>query len=168
MQGPFVTTDDRADLPLLRISAGPLSRAQAGAIAASPREIGGILVGWWEGEGRAVVHDLLPVPDHYAGHTHYARRHSPAQQQLDDFLRRESVPNAGYIGEWHSHPAPQPPSAIDRGALKDIVRQVRGPVALVVLSLTSGGVVQAHGLLGRPRWLRRAAVEHASIERMSS
>ena len=56
-------------------------------------------------------------------------------------MRTRDDPRCGYVGEWHSHPAPQPPSATDRGALSAIVRQDRKPVALVVLALTREGEV---------------------------
>lgn len=167
MRGPSVITDDRALAPRIRISRRALVEAEARAVSATPHEVGGIVIGWWEGDGIAVVHDLLSVSDPRAGHTHYERRHSPAQQALDDYLQPRSDRNAGYIGEWHSHPAPQPPSAIDRGALSSIVRQVRQPVALVVLSVTEDGKARPHGLIGRPRWPRRATIEIASVETMS-
>lgn len=163
----FVTTDDRAEKPQVRIAEQALTVAEGRALEASPNELGGIMIGWWEGDSTAVVQELLPVPDHQAGWAHYERRHSPAQDVLDDYLRTHHDPRCGYIGEWHSHPAPQPPSSIDRGTLSGIVRQVRRPVALVVLSLTPEGGVAADGLIGRPRWPRRAAIDPAPIERMS-
>jgi integrative and conjugative element protein (TIGR02256 family) len=165
-----VNTDDRAPAPQIRISRRALAQAEARAVSATPHELGGVLIGWWEGDDVAVVDDLLSVPDPRAGHTHYERHHSAAQRALEDYLQSTSDLNAGYIGEWHSHPAPQPPSAIDRGALTSIVRQVRQPVALVVLSVTEDGKVRPHGLIGRPRWPRRprrATIEIALVETMS-
>ena len=86
---------------------------------------------------------------------------------LDVYMRTRDDPRCGYVGEWHSHPAPQPPSSIDRGALSAIVRQDRKTVALVVLALTREGEVTSHGLIGRSRWPRRASIEVAPVERMS-
>jgi hypothetical protein len=166
MRGASVTTDNAVVAPQIRISERALAEAEARAFLATPNEFGGILIGWWEGDAIAVVHDMLSVPDLRAGHGHYERGHSPAQQILDEYLQTMPEPNTGYIGEWHSHPAPQPPSSIDHSALSGIVRQARRPVALVVLSMTPDDEVQPHGLIGRPRWPRRASIEHASIERM--
>lgn len=168
MQGMFVTIGDRAEKPQIRIAEQALAVAEGAALEASPNELGGIMIGWWEGGSTAVVQELLPVPDRRAGRAQYERRHSSAQHVLDEYLRTHNDFRCGYIGEWHSHPAPQPPSSIDRGTLSGIVRQVRRPVALIVLSLTPEGGVAAHGLIGRPRWPRRAAIESAPVERMSS
>ena len=167
MQGPSVTTDDEGTR-VIRVSAQTLADVQGLARAALPDELGGILVGWWEGDDVAVVQALLPVPDTDAGRAHYERKHSPAQQTLDDYLRSGADISSGYIGEWHSHPAPQPPSSIDRGALSAIVRQERRPAALVVLALKAAGATDVHGLIGHPRWPRRAAIKRATIERIES
>lgn len=163
-----MTTDDAVAPPQIHVSDRALTNAEAIALAASPCEVGGILVGWWEGGIVAVVHDFLTIPDHRAGHTHYERRHSVAQQFLDEYLGTGAGANAGYIGEWHSHPAPQPPSSIDRETLNGIVWQARHPVALVVLSMALDGAFQTHGLIGHPTWPRRAAIKPATIERMPS
>ena len=162
-----MTTDDQGGEPQVRVAAQALANAERLALDASPHELGGIMVGWWEGDSTAVVQALLPVPDHAAGRSHYERRHSPAQEVLDVYMRTHNDPRCGYVGEWHSHPAPQPPSATDRGVLSAIVRQRRKTVALVVLTLTGEGEVTSHGLIGRPRWPRRASIEVALVERMS-
>lgn len=154
--------------PVVRIVERSLVAAQSLAYAASPNEFGGIMVGWWEGEDLVIVDDLLPIPDHHAGRAHYERRHGTAQRVLDDYMRTRTSPDTGYIGEWHSHPAPQPPSSTDRGTLNAIVRLARRPVALVVLALDRRGEVAAHGLVGRPRWPRRTVIESALVERMGS
>lgn len=162
-----MTTDEAADPLRIRVSDRALVRAEASTLAAAPREIGGILVGWWEAEGDPVVRDLLTIPDRRASHTHYIRRHSAAQQLLDEYLRAGADANAGYIGEWHSHPAPQPPSSVDRATLGAIVRQARHPVALIVVALAPDGTFHSHGLIGRQKRLRRVAIQPALVERMS-
>lgn len=161
-----MTTADRGALVLVRIPEQVMTVAEACVVEASPNELGGILVGWWEGNSVAVVEAMLAVPDWGAGRTHYERKHSPAQEVLDAYRLGRGGPRAGYIGEWHSHPAPQPPSSTDRSALSALVRQERRPVALVVLSLRPEGRMTLHALIGRPRWPRRAAIDTASVERM--
>lgn len=161
-----MTTDEGNRI--IRIAGRPLAEAQGLAHDESPYELGGILVGWWEGHDVAVVRALLPVFDRHAGHDRYERKHSLAQKTLDDYVRSRPDVLSGYIGEWHTHPVPQPPSSIDRGALSAIVRQVRRPIALVVLALNETGVEGVHGLVGRPRWPRRVAIDQAMIERIES
>jgi len=163
-----VTTVDAAGAPQVRVATKALANAERISLDASPHELGGIMIGWWEGDSTAVVQAMLPVPDHSAGRSHYQRRHSLAQEMLDVYMRTRDDPRCGYVGEWHSHPTPQPPSATDRSALSAIVRQDRKAVALVVLALTRGGEVTSHGLIGRPRWPRRASLEVAPVERMTS
>lgn len=161
-----MTTDEGMRVILVQTKA--LADAKVLAQEAMPDELGGILVGWWEHDDVAVVQALLPVPDQHAGRAHYERKHSLAQQTLDEHLRAGGDSSSGYIGEWHSHPAPQPPSSIDRGALSDIVKQERRRAVLLVLALNNAGAVDVHGLVGHPRWPRRAAIEQATIERIES
>lgn len=160
-------TTDRAVDDKIRIGDRTLTVASKHAVNASPNELGGIVLGWWEGEHTVVGHELVPVPDEHAGRAHYERRWARAQQILDDYLRRCDDPRLGYMGEWHSHPVPQPPSSIDRAELRAVTRQFHRPVALVVISLTSEGDVIPHGLICRPRWPLRTAIRPAPIERAS-
>lgn len=163
-----MTTADRATLhlPVVRISRQALVLASRHAIEASSKELGGILVGWWEGAGTAVVHDLLIVPDVDAGWNHYKRRHPAAQETLNAYLDGLNDQHVGYVGEWHSHPAPQRPSGTDRAALTSISLRSSNPVALVVLAVEHGEVTP-YGLIGRHgRWPRRRKLQRAAIERM--
>lgn len=153
---------------MIRVTDEALSDGQLLALDALPKELGGILVGWWEGNSTAVVVGVLSVPDPAAGRSHYERRHLLAQEILDTYLGSHGDPRLGYVGEWHSHPAPQPPSSTDRNELTAIVRQSRKRAALVVLAVQDGNGVEAHGLIGHPRWARRPGINLAVIERMSS
>lgn len=162
-----MTTDKDASGMVVRVTEATLATGERLSREAAPREHGGILLGWWEGDSVAVVTELLSVPDTAAGPSRYRRRHALAQAGLDEYLVTRADPRCGYIGEWHSHPAPQGPSPIDRAELSALVRQAGKPVALIVLALRRGGGLTVHGLVGRPRRLRRAAIEIASIERLT-
>lgn len=162
-----MTTAERAqeDMPVVRISRQSLVLASRHAIEAGSKELGGILVGWWEDSGTAIVHDLLVVPDTGAGWNHYWRKHHGAQEILNNYRDGLDDHRVGYVGEWHSHPAPQLPSGTDRAALTSISRRSRSAVVLVVLSVDQSEVTP-HALIGRPgRWPRRS-IEGATIERM--
>jgi len=150
----------------VRLSGQALALAERHVVESVPKELGGVLVGWWEGHDTVVVHDFLIVPDHSAGWNHYDRVHKLADDLLVTYIRDAGDPRLGYVGEWHSHPAPQPPSATDRSALSSIARQSQSPVALVVLAVTSTSEVVAHALIGRVRWPRRTAIRPATVERM--
>lgn len=153
-------------MPIVRISRHSLALGSRHAVEAGAKELGGILVGWWEDSGAAVVHDLLIVPDSGAGWNYYKRKHIGAQEVLNNYRDGLDDHRVGYVGEWHSHPAPQRPSGTDRAALTSITRRRGNAVVLVVLSVDRGEVTP-HALIGRPgRWPRRCTTVEATIERM--
>lgn len=120
--------------PGLEVRAEALDAATGLALAALPRETGGILVGWHE-DDTVVVTGMLPVLDKRAGRRHYVRNHKRGQKVLDQHREACADDRIGYVGEWHSHPAPQPPSSVDYNALADLTTDVTGQVALVVLAI---------------------------------
>ncbi len=133
------------------LSTAALKEATLQARTSAPRETGGILIGYWSGTD-PVVAGFLPVPDQTAGRRHYVRRHALAQQALREHLLAVQDERLGYIGEWHSHPEPQPPSGVDHRALRDIVKTSRKSALLIVLAVATDGTVSTHALMGRPRW----------------
>lgn len=106
--------------------------------AALPRETGGILVGWRGGASRLSVTAMtaVVVVDPVAGRTAYELDRERAQRALDVSIAHGLDSRLGYVGEWHSHPAPQPPSSQDLHSLSDSARLASGPVALVVAALS--------------------------------
>ena len=97
-----------------------------------PLETGGILIGWREG-ARIAVQDFLVVPDDEAGRCSYVRQHQTARDLLADYVHDADDARLGYVGEWHSHPSPQPASSTDLASIIAIGKQVRAPIALMVL-----------------------------------
>lgn len=162
-----MTTADPAGGTEIRVAEDAISDGERLTLEALPNEVGGILVGWWEGNSTAVVVGLLSVPDDAPGRTHYERRHALAQRALDSYRVSHDDQRLGYIGEWHSHPAPQPPSATDRNELAAIVRESTKRAALVVFAVQKGNGVDSYGLIGSPRWARRPRVNAAVVERMT-
>lgn len=99
-----------------------------------PRETGGILLGYHE-SNTIVVTNALTIGSDRASTNQYIRDDIKANKLLKDFLADRAVDDpTGYVGEWHSHPAPAGPSPIDVGALREIAKTSDGPVALVVRS----------------------------------
>jgi integrative and conjugative element protein (TIGR02256 family) len=97
-----------------------------------PRETGGILLGYGEDTNIVVTHAL--VVDGPGASTHrYVRDDVRANVLLAAFLapRADDDPT-GYVGEWHSHPAPSGPSPTDVAAMQATARQHDGPLALLV------------------------------------
>jgi len=149
--------------PRVLVPTAVLREAERWAIQAMPYELGGILVGWWEGKETTVVSKFLVVPDSTAGYRHYNRQHAPAQKILDDYLCSGKDERLGYVGEWHSHPLPQPPSPMDHHSLTSIVRRSRHCTALVVLSVADNDEVIPHALVGQPQRWGRIGISSARI-----
>jgi proteasome lid subunit RPN8/RPN11 len=156
------TMTDRAYITLLADAAETIRNA---AWAAIPRETGGILIGWRGGTSRLTVsvHTALVVEDPAAAHTTYELNRDRAQIALDTYIAGQNDCNLGYVGEWHSHPAPQPPSPQDLRSLRASARLASGPVALVVPALepTNDGLTW-HGRVAERRPRLRSINIHAT------
>lgn len=119
--------------------AGAFHEAMAAASAAAPRETGGILLGH-RLAADVVVERALEIPDPSATSSSYVRSHARAQSALNLELRRPDAPRQrGYVGEWHSHPAPCDASRQDKREVVEISRLSSGPVLLVVLQRNHKG-----------------------------
>ncbi|MGW6569282.1 SAVED domain-containing protein [Streptomyces sp. NPDC054975] len=118
-----------------------------------PQETGGILLGYGQ-DTDIVVTRALEVDGEGASTHRYVRDDVTANALLAAFLaERASDDPTGYVGEWHSHPAPVGPSPTDITAMKAIARDHDGPLALVVY--TPKGAHPLFGLITRrQRWGR--------------
>lgn len=157
--GPAPSTDPQ---PGLQIHPAALETAIRVALTALPRETGCILVGWHE-DATVVVAGMLAVPDKKAGRCHYVRNGNDAQKVLDTHRASCVDRRVGYVGEWHSHPAPQPPSSVDYGALAELTRETNEQVALVVLAVQDGAQVTPLGATAQ-RVGREVTITDVTIE----
>ena len=131
--------------------AGRCEAALAAAAAATPLETGGILFGYRAGDD-VVIESTLEIPDPGATTSSYRRDHARAQSALEERLKSAPA-HVGYVGEWHSHPAPAGASGQDVREIGAISKVSPHPVALLVLRrnpherwslsawIASGGVV---------------------------
>lgn len=104
------------------------------ATVALPKETGGILIGYRTADG-VFVTGAIEVRDRRATRTSYRRSHRQATKRLAEALELEAPDSpVGYVGEWHSHPAPQPPSGQDLTALAETALVATDDIVLVVLS----------------------------------
>lgn len=118
---------------LLSIAEATLTLASRHARENLPKEVGGVLVGWREGRDVIVIQDFLLVPQTNTISNRYDREHDAADELLQQHLAQAADPHLGYVGEWHSHPAPLPPSSMDVKTIRAIATDLYAPVALVVL-----------------------------------
>lgn len=124
---------------LISVAEGALTLASRHGRANLPKEVGGVLVGWREGKDVIVVHELLFVPHDGSVATRYDREHGLADELLQDYLAEADDPRLGYVGEWHTHPEPFPPSPMDLKTIRGIAACLQDPVALIVLMAHRGG-----------------------------
>lgn len=120
--------------PAARIELRPQAHEviAAGSAKSLPMETGGILIGYHE-SNTIVVTNALTIDSGQATTNQYIRDDVQANRLLQEFLaNRASDDPSGYVGEWHSHPAPAGPSPTDVGALRAIAKSSNGPIALVV------------------------------------
>lgn len=99
--------------------------------AALPVETGGLLVGWWDA-GTVFIKDAVEIVDPDATSVAWSRHQETAQQILDQTLTRIAHPWLGYVGDWHSHPKPCPPSGTDLHTLAQTSLQFSEPLILLV------------------------------------
>lgn len=135
--------------PAVLLSEQAHDSLRAAGRASRTTERGGILVGYRTAQG-VHVEDALTVHDDAATRSHYVRRSRPAQETLAAYLST-SDPLIGYVGEWHTHPLPLPPSPRDRRTMRLIAIRNRNPTALIVAALDpSRDHVRFYALLSDP------------------
>lgn len=116
---------------VIRIGDAAVTTINTASERSAPYETGGLLLGWWE-EGSIVIADALEVVDTAATASSWSRREAHAQTTLDRFLADNESDHLGYVGDWHSHPAPIGASGTDLASLARASLQYERPLALVV------------------------------------
>jgi proteasome lid subunit RPN8/RPN11 len=111
---------------------GPVrAEMTASAAAAAPRETGGVLLGWWDGD-TVVVRHAIEVPDKRATNTSWVRRPRNARRVLRAALAEHNHPLLGYVGDWHIHPKVCSASWRDVESIADTSKQYDDPLVLLV------------------------------------
>lgn len=137
--------------PIVQLSSQARDALRASARGATRRECGGILIGHRTAEG-LFVEDALTVADNSATHSGYLRRGQEAQLVLDEHMQLQATSLTGYVGEWHTHPLPRPPSTRDHKSMRLIAIRNLRPTGLIVVSLDENQRdVSFHALLSKPR-----------------
>ena len=120
------------DLPVcINLCETALTTVYDKTAAAIPFETGGVLVGC-EVDGRITISNAIEIPDCDASSDRYGLPAGAATAAID--LARSADPRVGYVGEWHSHPRPSPPSVTDEATMLDIAQnpELASPVLLIV------------------------------------
>ncbi|WP_425296513.1 Mov34/MPN/PAD-1 family protein [Nocardia cyriacigeorgica] len=121
----------RREPVVVRISKATVSKMHAAAEQATPKETGGLLLGWWE-DGSIVIDEMIEVVDMSATGRNWTRREMEAQHALDTLLGSDVGSRLGYVGDWHSHPAPVGASRTDLRSLTRSSLQYKEPLALAI------------------------------------
>ncbi len=96
-----------------------------------PSETGGILIGWWI-KDNIHIEDVIEVTYADATGNSWVREEAQAQAALDQKLETSKDEKAGYVGDWHSHPAPIGASPQDIKSLKRSSKQYKNSLATIV------------------------------------
>lgn len=124
-------------------------------------EAGGVLIGYREDDG-IVATDAIAVPAPTSGRNRYVRDDDRANELLRGYLAdRHPSDVIGYVGEWHSHPAPSGPSYIDIESLRAIVKAAHGSIALIVYA--PGPPTRYSGRVARRRRHAQPIVQDATV-----
>lgn len=103
----------------------------AASVAAEPFETGGILLGWWKDDA-VVVRYAVEVQDQAATSSGWTRNEQQSQAALVCALEIHQHPWLGYVGDWHSHPAPCGPSRQDERSIRRASCSYATPLLLLV------------------------------------
>ena len=128
------------------LSRSSLQELLSEADAKSPRETGGILIGYWASEIEAVVTQLVG-PGSRAKHS--TKRFVPDalyHEQETTRLYEASGRLDGYLGDWHSHPLSFAYlSRADRKTLRGIAEDKgsRNPTPLMLIYGGEDGILRA-------------------------
>lgn len=126
-----------------------------------PRETGGILLGYQENDTIVATHALVIEGQGTTTHR-YVRDDVRANKLLKEFLeQRADNDPAGYVGEWHSHPAPSRPSAVDHAAMRATAKISPNPIALLVSA--PGETDRFFGIIAHRQRFGRATTKEASV-----
>lgn len=120
--------------PIISVTHAALAAGIDAAERSMPSETGGVLAGWRTADGIHVVM-MLEVPSSKAMQSSYVRSQRRADAALRRYLK-EQTPRSeliGYVGDWHSHPAPQVASRTDLASIAEFARNDGLPVGLLVL-----------------------------------
>lgn len=121
------------ETPRILIADDSLKKAVLRAARHAPTEAGGILVGYRH-ESDVHVVSMPTVPGAMASRHRFVmteeERETALAVALGDAPQESPL---GYVGTWHTHPAPSGISWIDRRTLRKQARQSSDAIALVVL-----------------------------------
>jgi proteasome lid subunit RPN8/RPN11 len=108
-----------------------LDEVRAAASAATPRETGGLLLGWWDEDG-VVIRHAIEVPDKRASRVAWLRRPTSVKRAWEQALVELDHPLLGYVGDWHSHPEVCDASGRDQLSIAETSNQYERPIVLLV------------------------------------
>jgi integrative and conjugative element protein (TIGR02256 family) len=117
--------------------------ARMTTVAADARfrhEVGGILLGSYRGRHLHIVDMTGPQAGDRGSRTRFHRTPKGHQAYARSLWRR-SKGHVTHIGEWHSHPEPQPsPSLIDRASWVQTRQEQRRALAFVIIGNRGHGL----------------------------
>jgi proteasome lid subunit RPN8/RPN11 len=136
-----------------------LRQMQSIAKSRMPNETGGILVGARSSRGLWVL-TAIEVPNQQPRPSGYSLATIEANRTLNAFLRHARLDKGkfGYIGTWHSHPAPFGPSSIDYSTVRRDSRCQGDTVAMLVIAPCGASRWTTHAVIASKQRTAEARV----------
>lgn len=132
-------------------------------LEAVPNETGGALIGWREGPAVSVM-DFIEILSARPERARYELGITDLNTALAGYLARTTDARLGYVGSWHSHPAPVGPSFTDRHTFRRTARAHALPLAFLVAA-TDGRSTSLHMTWAGPRDGRYRLIRQEPITR---
>jgi integrative and conjugative element protein (TIGR02256 family) len=120
----------------------------------APLETGGVLLGYRDGPSRNLfVSELVGAGPGAVRESHRFQPDGPWQRARIAERYEASGRTLAYLGDWHSHPKGNGPSALDHGTARRIAKTARAgcrhPVFLIATSTREGWELRAYRLIRR-------------------
>lgn len=127
-----------------------------------PLEVGGVLLGWRDGEHRIVTGLIGPGPKSLHGRYAFVPDHPWQVDQIGKAFT-ETGGDLDYLGDWHSHPnGTAQMSTMDDGTLSRIARHVIDPLMVILASRPSDWLSGAW-IANRRTFFRRPVISQQSL-----
>lgn len=117
-----------------KITPGAISLIHEESRAKFPRETGGILIGYLEGNIFYIEEAVGPGPRAIHKLQTFIRDGNYSQEQLDQIVIHTEG-RWDYLGEWHSHPKKMGPSVKDFSSLRNIQRDSSYSISHPIMGL---------------------------------
>lgn len=149
--------------PLIHVTENALQGIVDSTFAAVPNETGGALIGWREGD-LVSIRTFIEIPTKRPERSRFELDLDDLNAALANYLSTAGDARLGYVGSWHSHPAPAGPSFTDKHTFRKTARAHRFPLAFLVTAARERSI-EIHPTWVGKRFGRCRLIDQPTISR---